>query len=100
MTKFAANGSSLVYSTYVGGTDNDSGNAIALDASGDAYIAGGTSSSDFPTTTGAFQTTYGGGNLDAFVFELNSNGTALVYSTYLGGSNDDVAVGIALDSSY
>ena len=83
----------------LGGTDNDSGNAIALDASGDAYIAGGTSSSDFPTTTGAFQTTYGGGNLDAFVFELNSNGTALVYSTYLGGSNDDVAVGIALDSS-
>lgn len=99
VTKIAANGSSLIYSTYVGGSGNDSGNALALDASGDAFVAGGTSSTDFPTTTGAFQKTFGGGSLDAFVFELNPGGTALTYSTYLGGTGTDVANGIAVDAS-
>lgn len=97
VTKISADGSSLVYSTYVGGTGADSGNAIAVDASGDAFVAGGTGSTDFPHT-GGFQTTLGGA-LDAFVFELNPGGTALTYSTYLGGSGDDYASGIALDSS-
>jgi hypothetical protein len=97
VTKIAANGSSLVYSTYVGGSGTDSGNAIAVDAAGDAFVAGGTSSTDFPTS-GGFQKTPGG-DLDAFVFELNPDGTALTYSSYLGGAGDDSAVGIALDSS-
>lgn len=99
VTKLAADGLSLVYSTYVGGTGSDSGNAIAVDASGDAFVAGGTSSSDFPVTTEAFQKTFGGGGLDAFVFELNPGGTALTYSTYVGGTGGDVANSLALDSS-
>ena len=98
VTKIAATGSSLVYSTYVGGSGNDSGNALAVDSSGDAFVAGGTTSSNFPTTAGSFQKNSGGG-LDAFVFELNPGGTALTYSTYLGGSGDDVANGLAIDSS-
>ncbi len=88
---------SLVYSTYIGGTSDDSGNAIAVDGSGDAFVAGGTGSSDFPTQ-GAFQSTFGG-VLDAFVLELNPTGSALTYSTFLGGSGSDVATGIALDSA-
>jgi hypothetical protein len=100
VTKISADGSALLYSTYVGGSSDDSGTAIAVDASGNAYVAGETASStDFPITTGAFQTTFGGGNLDAFVFELNSTGTKLTYSTYLGGTGDDAAAGIALDGS-
>jgi len=96
VTKVSADGSSLVYSTYVGGTGEDSGNAIAVDGSGNAYVAGGTGSSDFPHN-GGYQTTLKGG-LDAFVFELNSSGSALTYSTYLGGTGNDYASGIAIDS--
>lgn len=100
VTKIAANGSSLVYSTYIGGTGNDSGTAIALDGSGNAYVAGGTTTtSGFPTTTGAFQTTFGGGSVDAFVLELASNGGSLTFSTLLGGNGDDVANGIAVDTT-
>lgn len=100
VTKLSANGSSLVYSTYVGGSSDDSGTAIAVDGSGDAFVAGGTaSSSNFPTTSGAFQTTYGGGSGDAFVFELSPSGNSLVYSTFLGGSGADAAFGIAIDAS-
>jgi len=98
VTKIAPGGSSLIYSTYVGGTGSDSGNGIAVDASGDAFVAGDTTSTHFPTTTGAFQTTLkGAGN--AFVFELNPDGTSLTYSTYLGGTGEDVALGIALDNT-
>ena len=100
VTKISADGSTLLYSTYVGGSGNDAGNAIAVDSSGDAFVAGVTASTtDFPTTNGALQTTFGGGDLDAFVFELNPAGTSLTYSTYLGGTGDDAANGIALDSS-
>lgn len=100
VTKISAGGSTLLYSTYVGGSGNDGGNAIAVDASGDAFVAGVTASAtDFPTTSGALQRAFGGGGLDAFVFELNSAGTALTFSTYLGGSGDDVANGLALDST-
>ena len=99
VTKIKADGSSLLYSTYVGGSGADSGNALAVDALGDVFVAGGTSSSNFPTTTGAFQTGIGGGSLDAFVFELNPSGTALTYSTYLGGTGTDVANGIAVDTT-
>jgi len=99
VTKLSADGSSLVFSTYVGGSGDDSGNAIAVDGSGNVFVAGGTGSSNFPTTTGALQTTFGGGSLDAFVFELASSGGSLVYSTYLGGSGNDAALGMALDGS-
>ncbi len=100
VTKISPSGSSVVYSTYVGGAGNDSGNAIAVDSSGDAFVTGGTSSNNFPTTHGAFQTTYGTtAASNAFIFELSPAGDALTYSTYLGGTVNDVAYGIALDSS-
>lgn len=99
VSKISADGSTLLYSTYVGGSENDAGNAIAVNASGAAFVAGETASgTDFPITRGALQTSFGGG-LDAFVFELNAAGTALTYSTYLGGTGDDIANGVALDSS-
>ena len=94
----------LSYSTYLGGTGNDLATAIAVDASGSAYITGYTSSANFPVTAGAYQTTCGGGtctstSLDAFVTKLNSTGTGLVYSTYLGGTGKDYGYGIAVDPS-
>ena len=81
----------LVYSTYLGGSGQDRGIGIALDTSGNAYVAGLTASSNFPTTAGAFQATNRGGStlLDVFVTKVNPAGTGLVYSTYLGGSSDD-----------
>jgi hypothetical protein len=96
VTELSATGA-LVYSTYVGGSGDDSGNAIALDGSGDAFVAGGTGSSNFPTK-GAFQNTFKG-VVDAFVLELNPTGSALTYSTFVGGTGNDVATGIALDSA-
>ncbi len=97
VTKIKADGSALIYSTYVGGSGDDSGNAIAVDGSGDAFVAGGTkSTSNFPTTATAYQKSFGGGSLDAFVFELASSGGSLTFSTYLGGNGDDVATGLAL----
>ena len=95
VTKLTASGL-VVYSTYLGGSGNDMGKAIAVDASGAAYVAGQTFSSNFPTTAGAFKTTYSGAG-DAFVAKLNPGGTALQYSTYLGGSGTDNAEGIGLD---
>ncbi|HEV2247564.1 MAG TPA: SBBP repeat-containing protein, partial [Terriglobia bacterium] len=87
-----------VYSTFLGGNGTDSGNAIAVDAGGDAYVTGSTTSTNFTTTSGVFQTAYAGGG-DAFVTELNSTGAGLVYSSYLGGSGADAGQGIAVDSS-
>lgn len=87
-----------VYSTFLGGNGTDSGNAIAIDAGGDAYVTGSTTSTNFTTTSGVFQQTYGGGG-DAFVTEVNSTGAGLVYSSYLGGSGADAGQGIAVDSS-
>lgn len=93
----------LGYSTYLGGSASDYATSIAVDSTGSAYITGYTSSENFPTTAGAFQTSCSGGscatNVDAFVTKLNSTGTALIYSTYLGGSSKDYGYGIAVDKS-
>ncbi|MGA3019936.1 MAG: SBBP repeat-containing protein, partial [Bryobacteraceae bacterium] len=104
----------LVYLTYLGGGKginspvgaDDVGDAIAVDSAGNVYVTGYTSSLDFPTVKGSYQTTFGGQtanqNLgpfgDAFVAKLNPTGTALVYSTYLGGNGDDRGTAIAVDS--
>src|SRR5438876_371608 len=92
-------GSALIYSTYLGGSgNNDQGLSIAVDSAGDAYVTGFTDSLNFPTMN-AFQPSLGGGSLDAFVTMLNPVGSALLYSTNLGGSGDEQATGIAIDSS-
>lgn len=91
-------GTALVYSTYLGGSENDSGQGIALDASGSAYLAGYTRSPNFPTTPGSFQTANAGA-YDAFVAKLNPLGNALTYSTLIGGSGDDQANAVAIDAS-
>ncbi len=99
VTKLNADGSALIYSTFLGGEDTDVGWAIAIDGSGNAYITGQTSSSDFPTTPSAFDTTYNGGVRDVFVTKLNTSGSALVYSTFLGGNGGDRGTAIAIDGS-
>src|SRR5262249_4007815 len=87
----------LVYSTYLGGSASDSVHAIAVDATGHAYVAGETESVDFPTD-GAYQPAHGGGSVDAFVTKLAPSGSELVYSTYIGGRGWDVCRAIALDT--
>jgi len=101
IAKLNATGTALLYSTYLGGgaTDSSLGGAIAVDASGNAYVTGETSSANFPTTPGAFQTAYQGGLSDVFVAKLNTNGSALVYSTYLGTNKGEQGFGIAVDSA-
>lgn len=99
VAKLAASGSNLVYSTYIGGAGDDFASSIAADSSGNAYVGGLTSASNFPVTYGALQTSYGGGPFDGFVAKINPTGSSLVYSTYLGGSQEDHVNGIALDSS-
>src|SRR5437867_952450 len=98
VTKLNPLGTGLVYSTYLGGSGSEFGFGSAVDAAGNAYVTGSTESTNFPTTPGAFQPAFGGGSRDAFVTKVNSLGTALVYSTYLGGSGDDEGGGIAVDT--
>jgi hypothetical protein len=91
-------GQSLVYSTYLGGTGNDKTWDLAMDGAGNIYITGATTSLDFPTTQGAYDASYNGDPFDAFVTKLSPDGT-LIYSTYLGGNDEDTAEGIVVDSS-
>ncbi len=98
VTKLNPTGAGLVYSTYLGGNSFDVGLGIAVDALGSAYVTGGTQSTNFPTTTRAFQTTFGGGVVDGFVTKLNPAGSMLDYSTYLGGTGLDTGFGIAVDT--
>src|SRR5438445_323495 len=94
VTKLDPAGSTLLYSTFLGGSRDDVGFGIALDAAGDAYVTGFAASSDFPTSVGALDTSQNGSD-DAFVTKLNPAGSTLLYSTFLGGSGDDVGFGIA-----
>jgi hypothetical protein len=98
VTKLNSSGTSLVYSTFIGGSGDDLAFGIATNSSNEAYLAGWTSSANFPLAN-ALQPTYGGGNADAFLVRLNANGNALISSTYAGGTGDDVATKIALDSA-
>ena len=108
VSKIKTDFSSLVYSTYLGGSLSDEGFAIVVDSSGQSVVTGKTTSTDFPTTTSAFQKTLGTGSSgavvvgaasDAFVTKYNAAATAFLFSTYLGGDGADHAVGIALDST-
>jgi Tol biopolymer transport system component len=95
--KLDPTGSMLVYSTYLGGSREDAGRGIAVDADGNAYVAGYTSSLDFPVQN-ALQKTRGGAR-DGFIAKVSTDGTTLVYSTYLGGEATDIANAIAVDGS-
>jgi hypothetical protein len=97
VSKIDASGDSLLYSSFIGGAEYDSGQAIAVDGAGCAYVTGVTYSSDFPTTSGAFDTLYNATG-DAFVAKLSEDGTSLVYSTFLGGGHDEEGNGIVVDA--
>ncbi len=97
VTKLSADGTALVYSTFLGGSDSESVDALAVSQTGDAFATGATRSSDYPTTPGSFDRTYnGGGDFigDAYVTRLDPDGSALGYSTFVGGRGDDGAFGI------
>jgi len=98
ISKLNASGSTLVYSTYLGGNNVDQGHAIAVDSSGNAYITGHTSSTDFPTKN-PLQSSRAGWDDDVFLTKLNPEGSGLVYSTYLGGIEEDHGCSIAVDGS-
>ncbi len=97
VTKLSPGGNTLIYSTYLGGSSSDAGLGIAVDAAGATYVAGSTQSANFPTQN-AFDNSLGSVQ-DGFVTKLTPGGNALIYSTYLGGSNFDAAFGLALDST-
>ncbi len=96
--KFLPDGSDLVYGTYLGGSDSEIGTGIALDAAGNAHLIGRTRSSNFPTTPGAFDTSFNGA-FDNYVVKLSADGANLNYSTFLGGSQNDINGSIAVDGA-
>jgi hypothetical protein len=111
ITKINSTGSALIYSTYIGGDSYDTGNSIVFDSQGNAYITGQTGSTNYPTTSSAFQTKYGGGGTpyyyadgyeyygDAFITKLNAAGSNLVYSTFIGGDSTDAGNSIDIDAN-
>lgn len=96
VTKLNATGSSLLFSTFIGSNSNDQSRSLVVDSAGIAYLTGFTASTFFPTTAGAFDTTYNGGN-DVFVTKLNATGSGLLYSTFIGGSSSEIGYDIAFD---
>ena len=103
VAKLNPTGSGLIYSTFLGGSGSDQGEAIVLDAAGAAYVAGLTNSVDFPATPAAFDPSFNGGEWDAFIAKLDPTGSELAYATYVGGSGDDAgfyhAMGVAVDAT-
>jgi hypothetical protein len=99
VAKLSPSGDTLVYSTFLGGTGEDAGEAIAVGSDGSAFLVGITTSTDFPTTVGAPNRTHNGGFTDAFVAKLDPAGMSLAYATYLGGTQLETAVAIAIDGA-
>src|SRR5262249_9680040 len=98
VSEFNPSGSGLVFSTYLGGTGSDMGDAITLDPFSNIYVAGATSSADFPAVNAVQPTLAAGAGANAFITKLDSSGSAFLYSTYLGGSCCDSASGLAADA--
>jgi hypothetical protein len=96
VSKLNAAGNSLVFSTYLGGSEDEQANSIALDDKNNVYIMGVTTSINFPTVDATQKTN--GGQQDVFMTKLNANGNALMFSTYLGGAGNDVGAGLAIDA--
>jgi uncharacterized protein (TIGR03437 family) len=106
VAKISADGSTLLYGTFLGGTSDDSASAIAVDSAGSTYIVGETTSADFKTTAGAFQPGFSGTVTlgpftwgDGFAARLDPTGHSLLYASYLGGSGVDFATGVAVDAN-
>jgi hypothetical protein len=99
VAKFNGGGSAMLYSTLLGGADWEEPYRITVDKSGAAYVAGYTKSHDFPVSNGAFQRTFGGGDWDGFVTKVSPSGSQFVYSSYIGGSGDDYALGIGVSAT-
>lgn len=99
LTKLNYNGTNLLFSTFLGGEKYEAVYDMALDSSYNVYITGTTQSVDYPTTKETFYESYNGGNGDVFITALDSEGTSLLFSTFLGGGKGDIGYGIALDSS-
>ena len=97
VSKLNSDGTGLIYSTYLGGNDDEEASELIIDDNGNVYITGRTSSDDFPTTSGAYDTDYYGGT-DAFITKLNSDGTALVFSTFLGANKWENSTTLTLDN--
>ena len=98
VTKLSTNGSSLIFSTFVGGSNHDQAYTIAIDTTENIFVAGVTKSENFPITTTTFDCQYNG-NSDGFVFKISADGSHLLYSTFIGGSNLDTVNSIVVDSS-
>jgi aldose sugar dehydrogenase len=100
ITKIDAAGANVLYSTYIGGSGRDRAGAIAIDSSGNAYVGGrvDSTSTNFPTTPGSLASSYRGGDFDGVVFKLNAQGNQLIYSTFFGGEENDSVEGIAVDA--
>jgi hypothetical protein len=96
--KLNAAGNGLVYSGFLGGEENDSTEGVAVDASGVAYVTGGTKSNAFPVTVNAYQGQRAG-DTDAYLTKINSSGSALLYSSYIGGSGTDRGSGVVIDGN-
>jgi len=96
--KFSPKGKSILWYAYLGGTGDTSSTAIAVDGSGNVYLAGNTSAFDFPVKN-AFQTQFGGGFNDAYFAKISSDGLSVLYASYLGGENEDAGESVAVDSS-
>ncbi len=99
VAKLSSTGDSLLWSTFLGGSESDRGYSIVLDASGNPVVTGETGSSNFPTTPDAYDTTYNGGLYDAFIAKLSISGDSFLWGTFLGGSNDDRGISLVLDAS-
>jgi aldose sugar dehydrogenase len=101
VTKIDPAGANIIYSTYIGGSGLDRADGIAVDASGNVFVVGrvDSTSTDFPTTVGSFGPGYRGGDFDGFVCKLNAQGSALIYSSFLGGEENDSVEGVAVDAS-
>lgn len=99
VTKIAADGSALLYSTFLGGTCGEAGKGIAVDSSGSAYVAGITNSPDFPTTPGSYEPAYLSDSNSGFLAKLTPGGDGLVYATFIGGPGNDAAEAVAVDGA-
>lgn len=89
----------LIWSTYIGGSSSEIARGISVDGSGNVYITGQSASINYDITPGVFQISYGGGTYDVFVSKINPSGNVLIYSTFIGGSNEDIGYGIVHDPS-